>query len=142
MEDCTCEDCATRALCNDGCTDDNNCTADQDNSSEDCTCGDCFNKVYRDGAECAPDPNGCDNENPACQIGEDCVCPDCTNDPGCQNCINNGNCVQSLESCSCPDCQGNCGSTSTSGGNPVGGSGGVANGGAGGVISGGAGAGG
>ncbi len=102
-EDCTCEDCEVRAICNDGCNDDGNCAYDQDDpsaSTEDCTCGDCFNKVRR----CASNDDSCDDE-PGCQTGEACTCPDCNNDDFCQNnCVNNGQCVRALEGCGCADC--------------------------------------
>lgn len=104
-EECTCEDCAPRARCNDGCSDDGNCGInpnDPSQSTEDCTCSDCFNKVN----ECAPDAFGCDDE-PGCQTDEACTCPDCNNDAFCTgNCVNNGVCVAALEACSCADCAG------------------------------------
>lgn len=134
-EDCTCEDCAIRAVCNDGCTDDGNCTREQDGSTEDCTCADCFNKVNG----CAPSDNGCDEE-PGCQTNEACTCPDCNNDDYCQsNCVDNGQCVPATEGCSCADCSNHeyCGGGPGPGPGPgAGGNGGsTSNGGAGGTSS-------
>lgn len=50
---------------------------------------------------------GCNNGNPQCTDGEDCVCPDCQNAQACQGCGMggpNGICNPYYEGCSCPDC--------------------------------------
>lgn len=109
-EDCTCEDCAIRAICNDGCINDGTCTADVDDSTEDCTCPDCYNIVDRDGARCSPRTNGCDDD-PGCQTRESCLCGDCTSSPDCGECNNDGICTDYKESCACADCASECGSS-------------------------------
>ena len=56
------------------------------------------------------DPNACVcegcNTNGFCSQNEDCVCPDCTNEPVCSgdNCVDTGNCFPFYEGCSCADC--------------------------------------
>ncbi|MEM9875724.1 MAG: hypothetical protein AAF928_12570 [Myxococcota bacterium] len=107
-ETCDCPDCASAALCTGNCNDDGQCDFE---GGEDCSCGDCFFRV----ADCSPQigADDCDEE-PGCQPGEACTCPDCTDTPFCRdNCFDNGECVPWFEGCACADCCNGGGPTST-----------------------------
>jgi hypothetical protein len=139
-EACTCPDCVEAASCRGTCNDDGACSyvPGAEMNDEDCSCDDCYGKH----GACPPFGGFCNNDEPGCQTGEACTCPDCQGaEPAHCGCDNNGQCVEALEGCSCGDCAGvveNCGgnpttTTTTNSGGGMGGMGGAGMGGAGGA---------